>query len=139
MLRIDKKLLQYMSDIAVKTYPYECCGFLIGVKTHFGREVQDVLTCENISEQDKKRSYRIDPKEYIKVEKYVAGKGIEIVGVFHSHPEHPAMPSKLDLEYAMPNVAYLILSVYKNNVRNVRSWILSTEIDEFVEGELNII
>ncbi len=95
------------------SYPEECCGFLLApaAETTPGvRHIQEAIPTPNRATADRDRRYVIDPLELVRVERSVAPASL-LVGIYHSHPDHPAVPSEFDRERAWPWYSYLVLSV----------------------------
>src|SRR6266498_4652753 len=94
-------------------YPYECCGLLIGRFIEYSRKVvSQVYPISNAREEEAKRNrFLIRPEELLRGEKFAAGKGLEVVGFYHSHPDHPAVPSQYDLDHAWPLYSYIVVSI----------------------------
>ena len=82
---------------------------------------------ENVKEGDQRRRFEISGKDYLKAERFAAKEGITLLGIYHSHPVHPAIPSEHDLAVAMPWFSYIIVSVEPEGVDHVRSWQLTPE------------
>jgi proteasome lid subunit RPN8/RPN11 len=133
-LELEKKIREH----AEQTYPYECCGFLYG-KENDGRILTDVLAVENSKEGDQRRRFEISPLDYLKAEQYALKEKLNLLGIYHSHPDHPAIASKHDLEKALPFFSYIIVSV-KNGVSDeIQSWQLNEEIRQFDEEYVQVI
>lgn len=120
------------------TYPEECCGFLIGVPGE-PKEVLDARHATNIVDSNRGRRYVINPREILQVDKELRGTGREIVGFYHSHPDHPARPSSFDeAQGTWPGYSYLILGIVDGNPSDLRSWILEKEGGPFRAETLSI-
>jgi proteasome lid subunit RPN8/RPN11 len=119
---LKQSLIEQVKAHGQKTYPLECCGFIFGEDHVNGRTVTEVKPATNSKQGDQRRRFEIDPLEYLKAERYALANDITLVGVYHSHPDHPAKPSEHDLKQAVPFFSYLILSVSKNAVENITSW-----------------
>src|SRR5690349_20753444 len=100
-----------MITAATATYPDECCGFFFGSETGELRLVEDACAVVNSKEGDKRRRFVISPKDYMDAEKYPLENNLAFLGIYHSHPEHPAIPSEHDRKAAQPYFSYIILSV----------------------------
>ncbi len=127
MLKIKKEALEEIKKQAEKGYPYEICGFMIG-NIDFNQNIRECLEVYQVENQNKERAndrFEIDPKDYMKVEDYADKKGLAIVGIYHSHPDHPDRPSQTDLMFAQPDMSYIIVSVENGKVKSWRSWELS--------------
>jgi proteasome lid subunit RPN8/RPN11 len=135
MIIIEPQAKQLMTADAVKTFPDECCGFLFGIEKRDERLITDILIVNNVKEGDKKRRFEISPKDYMKAEQYAEKNNLQLLGVFHSHPNHPAVPSEHDRAAAQPWFSYIIISVINKNVDTIRSWRLN-ENNQFEEEKL---
>jgi len=133
---IPSEAIKSIHDIAEQAYPFECCGFLFG---HVGDQIQirQVQAVENDSAENQKVHYTIPPTEFMKAERYAVEKNIQLIGVFHSHPDHSPRPSGRDLADALPELSYLITSVYQGQAINTRSWRLS-DSRQFREESIHI-
>ena len=118
---------------SVSIYPEECCGFLYGKIE--GERIEIVLgkPIENQHVEKRTRRYLITPVQFLEAEQFAVESGLEMVGVYHSHPDHPAVPSDYDFQRALPNFLYLICSVYNKEVTSSRWWKLSEEGRHFTE------
>ncbi|GIV33965.1 MAG: hypothetical protein KatS3mg031_1500 [Chitinophagales bacterium] len=114
-----------IEDDAVKTYPDECCGFLFGTEKNGERFIILAKPVNNIHQNNRKRRFEISPLEYMKAEEFADKNGWLLLGVYHSHPEHPAIPSDYDLKRALPFFSYIIVSVIQTRVAEFRSWRLN--------------
>ncbi|MEM4281723.1 MAG: M67 family metallopeptidase [Candidatus Caldarchaeum sp.] len=119
-LVIKREVLDTILARCVEGYPYETAGLMLGYSGN--RKVVDSLPTANIHEGDRRVRYRIDPMEYYRAEKTAEERGLQVVGVYHSHPDVAARPSAYDLEYALPGWSYLIVSVTKGKVLDYASW-----------------
>ena len=126
-----------MERDATESYPYECCGFLYGSDEDV-RTITQAEPVNNTKEENKERRFEISPLAYIKAEEYADSNNLTLIGVYHSHPDHPAVPSEHDLVRAMPYFSYPIISVKKGKVAIIRSWRLSDQ-RQFEEEDLEIM
>lgn len=92
----------------------------------------------NVAETNRERRYVIDPRETLAVEKGVSGRGHEILGFYHSHPDHPAVPSEFDRSHAWPWYSYVILSIVDRTPADLRAWTLDGDTTEFRPESLTI-
>ncbi len=139
MLRIKKELIDQIKKQGEAGYPYEICGFLIGT-IDYQNDMREALEIFQVENQNKERAndrFEIDPKDYIKVENYADSKGLSIIGIYHTHPDHPDRPSQTDLMFAQPDMSYIIMSINQGKAGNWRSWKL--EGDRFVEEKVEIL
>ena len=140
MLIIPKYLIDEIKKQGEKGYPFEICGFLIG-KIDFEKGIREVFEVFQVENQNKERAndrFEIAPQDFLKVENYASNKNLEIVGVYHTHPDHPNRPSQTDLMFAQPDMSYIILSIKNGKAEDWKSWILDNE-GKFVEEEVKIL
>lgn len=139
MLILSLNHLQQIKRQAEEGYPYEICGFMIG-KIDYKDNIRQVFEVVQVENQNKERAndrFEISPQDYLKVENYADLKKLQIVGIYHSHPDHPDRPSQTDLMFALEDLSYVIVSVNRANAESFRSWQL---IDgRFEEEEVKII
>ncbi len=108
---------------AVQAFPDECCGFLFGEEDSEGnRTISDIQVVNNAKEGDKRRRFEIAPLDYMRAEQYAEENNQLLLGVYHSHPNHPAIPSEHDRVAAQPWFSYVIISVLEGKIGPVRSW-----------------
>jgi proteasome lid subunit RPN8/RPN11 len=93
------------------TYPHECCGALVGTTTDAEAVVVDVVPLPNTTEEGPRRRFLVRASDYRLAERRASEIGGELLGFYHSHPDHPARPSQYDLDHAWPTFAYIIVSV----------------------------
>lgn len=116
-----------------ETFPHECCGALVGVD---GR-VTAVVALPNTTEEGPRRRFLVRPSDYRLAEQRAGELGSELMGFYHSHPDHPARPSQFDLDHAWPTFAYVIVSVMAGTAREMTVWFLKDDRSTFDEGELH--
>jgi len=116
---------------AARAYPEEGCGVMLGRDEGGRRIVDEVMVLENAGESSRHNRYVISPEQFLRAERRARDRGVDVVGFFHSHPDHPAQPSAFDLEHAWPYYSYLIVSVTSGRVTDARSWRLSDDRSRF--------
>jgi proteasome lid subunit RPN8/RPN11 len=122
-----------------EAYPNEGAGFLLGHINGDDVSVTYVLPMDNRREAEAQHNrYSIEAKDYANAELEAAKRDLSLVGVFHSHPDHPARPSQFDLDYAWPNFSYFITSVQKGKADVTYAWRLRTDRSGFDEDRLEI-
>jgi proteasome lid subunit RPN8/RPN11 len=136
MMKIEQQAKQIMTEDALKTFPDECCGFVFGVEKRDDRLITDIQIVNNAKEGDKKRLFEISAKDYLKAEQYAEKNNLQLLGVYHSHPDHPAVPSEHDRVAAQPRFSYIIISVLNKRVDAIRSWRLNDEA-QFSEEKIS--
>jgi len=107
---------------AAAQYPHEACGVLLGRALEKACEVQEAVPCRNINAERAHDRYQIDPKEQLKVEKDARARGLDVLGYFHSHPDHPAAASATDLALSWEDVLYLIQAVDKGRPGDLQAY-----------------
>jgi proteasome lid subunit RPN8/RPN11 len=125
MLILEQKPLQEMYTDALQSFPDECCGFFFGKEVGGERKISHVLTVNNSKAGDKKRRFEIASRDYLNAERFADEIESELLGVYHSHPNHPAVPSEHDRVAAQPYFSYIIISVKENEIADIRSWQLN--------------
>lgn len=113
-----------MTLAARAAYPGECCGILLGKIGENGKiEVLETREAHNqIQGAQKSAHFRVDPLFLYQVEREIEGSGIEVIGFYHSHPDCAAVPSDEDYENMVPGLIYVILSITKDGVKDIRSY-----------------
>jgi len=136
MIIIEPQIRQLLSEDAVNTFPDECCGFLFGREETDGtRLVLDILVVDNSKEGDKRRRFEISPQDYMTAEQHALDHDWTLLGVYHSHPNHPAIPSEHDRKAAQPFFSYVIVSVMDGKIDHYRSWLLNDDF-QFEEEKI---
>ena len=136
MIDIKKNHIDQIKEHAQKDYPYECCGILLGKFENGEKTVTQVLEILNEKEDENKHNrYLIPSSKILETELYAIKNGLDIVGFYHSHPDHSAIPSAYDVEHALPVYSYLIVSVYDSKAVDFTISVLSTDRAKF-ENEL---
>jgi cysteine synthase B len=115
---------------AVDAYPDECCGALLGSADG---AVREALPLGNHSDEERRRRFVVTPRDYRAAEARAEALGVELIGFYHSHPDHPAVPSQFDLDHAWPNLSYAIVSVRAGRDGDLRSWRLWQDRSRFEE------
>ena len=139
MLRLNHTSLHKIKLHAMRTYPEECCGMLLGKRMDEEKFVCDILSMNNTMKEDHETRYLITPEEYKKAEELASQEDVSLIGMYHSHPDHPARPSQFDLEHAMPWWSYVIVSVQEGQPAAIKSWVLRDDRSMFDEENLHIL
>lgn len=135
MIIIEPQAREQFIEDAVNTFPDECCGFLFGTEDKEDRVITAIQVVDNSKAGDKTRRFEISPQDYLKGELYAIENNLSLLGVYHSHPNHPAIPSEHDRVAAQPYFSYLIISVLNNEIITLRSWRLNDE-QQFEEEKI---
>ncbi|MUL37341.1 Mov34/MPN/PAD-1 family protein [Gloeocapsopsis dulcis] len=135
-LSISPSQLQTIRTHAESKYPEECCGLLLGKVVDDGKSVVEVVPTENAwnaeapgweddtTNRGKIDRYAIAPQEMLKIQKAARDRHLDIIGIYHSHPNHPAIPSECDRIYAWQQYSYIIVSVVNGECDDVQNWSL---------------
>jgi proteasome lid subunit RPN8/RPN11 len=115
-----------------ETYPNECCGALIGRDGH----VTSTFALPNTTEEGPRRRFLVRPDDYREAEKQARDAGGDLLGFYHSHPDHPARPSQYDLDHAWPFFSYIIVSVRAGAPEDMTSWRLREDRSTFDQEDL---
>jgi proteasome lid subunit RPN8/RPN11 len=131
MLKVTTAHLEDIRRHAEESYPEECCGILIGRFSEDMRIVHVTLRCRNAAIESRHTRYHIDPREVIRAQRDARGQGLEIVGFYHSHPDHPAQWSPTDLADAhWIGCSYMITTVENGRATETNSFVLSGTLEE---------
>jgi len=137
MLLIEWPVLSEMlAD--VETYQGERCGFLFGFEETGSIVINKIMPVSNTTHADKHTNYKISTRDYLLAEGMAELAGIKLLGVYHSHLDHPAIPSEFDRQFALPNFIYIIFSVNGKRMMDIRSWQLNQE-NRFEEGKIDYV
>jgi proteasome lid subunit RPN8/RPN11 len=120
-----------------ETYPHECCGALVGTTAGAESIVADVVPLPNTTEEGPRRRFLVHASDYRLAERRAAEMGGELLGFYHSHPDHPARPSQYDLDHAWPTFAYIIVSVANGKATDLTVWFLKDDRSSFEEGSIH--
>lgn len=130
MIAVSPKVLDEIRAHGRDTYPEECCGGLLGRRGDPAR-VSRVERIDNVRDVERARRYEVSPQDYLRLERLAAEEGVELLGFYHSHPDHPAVPSVYDREHAFPFFHYLVCAVASGHPGEVTAWVLSEDRGEF--------
>ncbi|MFM8321083.1 MAG: Mov34/MPN/PAD-1 family protein [Chloroflexota bacterium] len=140
MLTLTPDLLQRIQANGEAAYPEEGAGLLLGHTDGSTRRVTRLLEFNNAREDAARfNRYLLTPQDYLQGELEAARLGLDVIGVFHSHPDHPSRPSEYDREWAMPFLSYIITSVQLGRAAESRSWLLSEDRERFIAEELVLV
>lgn len=146
MLRLTAEQLAAIARIGEQAYPEEGCGILLGKSiTDQVRQVVEVRAVPNIWSTDgdiaelmpqdpapqslarsKTSRYTIDPRDLLIAQRDARDQGIDVIGIVHSHPDHPALPSECDRAVAWSHYSYIIASIHRRRVKDILCWRLDS-------------
>ena len=118
MISIERAAWELMLSHAEKTYPKECCGVMLGS----GQSVKEAIPLLNVYTGPQEDFYVMDPKDLLHADQEARKNGMDVVGVFHSHPDCDAYFSKRDLEHSCPWYSYVVISVKKGRFDHANSY-----------------
>lgn len=131
MIEIPRAIQERLATLATEGYPNEVCGLLVGRQDGDRRVVERIRPAGNLTTDRRRDRYELNPDDYLAADRAAREDGLDIVGIWHTHPDHPAEPSRTDREAAWEGFTYLILSVRRGKVTEARCWRL--EDGEFRE------
>jgi proteasome lid subunit RPN8/RPN11 len=146
---ISVELAEKIRAHGVETYPYECCGALLGrdlglaenavsdKKSHgVSREVRSLFPLVNRRDDSPRNRFSVTADDVRDAEKNAGAQGLEVIGWYHSHPDHPARPSDYDRDHAWPWYSYIIVSVHTGVPQDMTSWRLKDDRSGFLEENI---
>jgi proteasome lid subunit RPN8/RPN11 len=140
MIKINEEHLEEIKRHAEAEYPHECCGLLIGCIEDVGRTriVSETYPVRNSwTESPLHDRMLISPLDYARAERESGKKGLGVVGDYHSHPDHEAVPSQFDLEHSpWTTLSYIVVSVREGRAAELRSWEIAEDHSRFNEEEI---
>ncbi len=130
-----------MRQLAEASYPYEGCGVLVGRPTATEAVVSQVVEGHNLVSDRRHDRYELDPRDIIQAERSARERGEEVVGFFHTHPDHPARPSQFDTDRAWPGYHYVVIAVQEGRQVAATAWCLeeSGPTSSFLEADLEVL
>lgn len=134
VLRLPAELRANIAATARSGYPHEVCGLLLGRQLVDAVAVCALHPVPNVHPERTGDRFLIGPLDYLAAERAAAAADLDVVGVWHSHPDHPPRPSSIDREFAWPGWSYPIVSVDSGGATEMRSWRLDG--DQFSEEEM---
>ena len=138
-----------------RDYPGECCGAMLGKADGVCKEVGEIVPLKNLrndparaqellpvddpGRETERNRFLIDPLDQLRVEKDARARGLDVLGYYHSHPDHPARPSIYDREHAWPWYSYVIISVERGVPKDLTSWVLAEDRLAFRAEQVEIV
>ena len=142
-LKITPELADRIRSHGAETYPHECCGARLGRDTEAAdrrvyREIHALHPLVNRRDDSPRNRFSITSEDVLDSEKAARERGLEVVGWYHSHPDHPARPSHYDRDHAWPWYSYIIVSVANKIPAEMTSWRLADDRREFECEEIGL-
>ena len=136
MVHITEKIVKKIEYHGERTYPEECCGILLGKSEEGNHYIVDCLEMDNHQDENRRRRFLITPDQYRFAERTAKNMNSELLGFYHSHPDHPAAPSAFDTDHALPWFTYLIVGVDQGKAAAMTAWKLNDGHTLFLEQTL---
>ena len=136
MLILNKEIAQGIRGWGARDYPNETCGAMLGVDGEDAREVRALFPLINRRDDSPRNRFSITADDFRAAERAAKQQGLELLGWYHSHPDHPARPSEFDREHAWPWYSYVIVSVANGEPRDMTSWQLADDRSHFLPEEI---
>ena len=148
-LGITAELAEKIRAHGVETYPYECCGALLGTdhdvladapnqeSGRISREVLALFPLVNRRDDSPRNRFAVTADDVREAEKAASAQGLEVIGWYHSHPDHPAKPSEFDRDHAWPWYSYIIVSVHTGVPQDMTSWRLKDDRSGYLEEKIS--
>ena len=130
LLSISKELAERIRAHGAETYPHECCGALLGRDDEV-REILGLFPLINRRDDSPQNRFSVTAQDVLDAEKSARQQGLDVVGWYHSHPDHPARPSEYDRDHAWPWYSYIIVSVAQGQPQDMTSWRLNDDRQQF--------
>jgi proteasome lid subunit RPN8/RPN11 len=122
VLKMSEALAGRIRAHGVETYPHECCGAILGRDEEAAREVLDLMPLANRRDDSPRNRFEVTAEDVRLAEKTARAQNLDLIGWYHSHPDHPARPSEFDRDHAWPWYSYIIISVQSGQPRDMNSW-----------------
>jgi proteasome lid subunit RPN8/RPN11 len=147
-LVVSAELAEKIRAHGVETYPHECCGALFGREVAGGeeqssdaaqeplREVLALFPLVNRRDDSPRNRFSVTPEDVLLADKAARQQGLDVVGWYHSHPDHPARPSQYDQDHAWPWYSYIIVTVHAGAAKEMTSWRLKDDRSAYVEERI---
>jgi len=127
---VSEELAEKIRAHGVETYPHECCGALLG-RDEPSREIFSLFPLVNRRDDSPRNRFSVTAEDVLEAEKAARSQELEVVGWYHSHPDHPARPSEYDRDHAWPWYSYIIVSVHSGEPKDMTSWRLRDDRSAF--------
>jgi len=139
ILGINEREIERIHLEGRKAYPQECCGALLGQAGNGRKNVTDILPLSNRRQDSPHNRFLITAEDWQQAEAKARKRGLELIGFYHSHPDHPARPSEFDREQAWPWYSYVIISVNQSTPGEATSWTLADDRSAFVPETIALL
>jgi len=137
MIRIEPEPWAAMVSHARQAYPNECCGAMLGAIDDSGKTVRVALPLQNAFEGPQAARYELRPEDLLAADKAARERQMDLIGIYHSHPDCDAYFSKTDLQNSCPWYSFVVMSIQKGEFHHANSWLPNFEQTEAAKEELN--
>ena len=144
-LHMSRELAERIGQHGAETFPHECCGALLGRDGVFAgqdgesqREVFELFPLVNRRDDSPRNRFAVTAEDVLAAEKAARDRGLDVVGWYHSHPDHPARPSQFDRDHAWPWYSYVIVSVMGGKPADMTSWRLNDDRQEYTAERIEV-
>ncbi len=138
MIRTTANAALIIEKHGERTYPEECCGIMLGRNDGNNQVIEEVIELENEQGENRRRRFFVTPKQYLQAERTASKRKLELLGFYHSHPDHPAVPSEFDRDHALPWFTYIVVSVSQGKAKDMTAWLLNETRERFDRKEILI-
>lgn len=138
MIRLSKIQIEAIKQDGVRDFPHECCGVILGDLVDGVKVVRELRPLSNVHEDGHERRYLVSPDEMLTLMQEERRTKRKILGFYHSHPNHPAIPSEYDRDWASPWYTYIIVSIIDGKPDIISSWLLQDDRLAFTPDEIEI-
>jgi proteasome lid subunit RPN8/RPN11 len=135
-LVLAEEIARGIREHGAEGYPHEACGAILGLDGSSAREARALFPLINRRDDSPRNRFEVDADDVRSAERAAAERGLELIGWYHSHPDHPAQPSEFDREHAWPWYSYVIVSVAAGQPRELTSWRLADDRSHFRAEEI---
>lgn len=138
MIVLNSAVINNISGHGESAYPGECCGIILGTEgPDSKRKAEEIIPVMNAKKEEERHNrFLITPETLMQAERTARRKKLDVLGFYHSHPDHPAVPSEYDREHAWPFYSYIIVSVIAGQAKDMASWRLEDARNNFNEEEI---
>jgi proteasome lid subunit RPN8/RPN11 len=138
MIRIDSAPWEAMVAHARRVYPNECCGAMLGTIDGDAKLVRESIALENAFEGAQAARYELRPADLLAADKAARERGMDVIGIYHSHPDCGAYFSETDLKNSCPWYSFVVLSIQKGEFDHANSWLPNAEQTEAASEKLEV-
>ena len=137
-IELQRQDLERIEKEGVASYPNECCGMLLGKEKDGRKIIAEILPLKNARDDSPRNRFLILPEDFLMGEREARSRGLDIIGFYHSHPDHFAQPSEYDRAHAWPWYTYLILGVNGGVAGALTGWQLTEDRSQFLQEDLRV-